>query len=421
MKLFHSIIGFAAAFSVSVAMADNAPLKYYNDATIPTFNSRTPMNADTTKPDSRLMTLDVMGIGLSVEMFRQSKAWEELQKHPKDSILPSDLSKYPSNYTVKDLATEKRAADVLEYGAGNFVEHWPIPTVSVWAYCNKPETPSIVSDGKTNYSWFYDRVDDLRMPAGMHYHRIASLGSFFRNEPEEVLERAFQFFEGNPEVPAVLLMMSDGDMTRLSVGDVSRKPYWSEGPRRFDSMTESFVVLVLARRDRVDALRPFAPQAATALHAAGPAKPGFKPSKYLPEPWTAEQLQQFDKLPTIAVLHRPIRVSYRKDKDGKPTFDPKLQAGLMHDQEQQTAFKTGFDAALKEIPDGKPARVFYDAGGPATGRNVVPLSLAAHASLPGFDLFNPEQGYDISARIGNTGAASPFVQWALAAIADSQK
>jgi len=132
MKLFHSIIGFAAAFSVSVAVADNAPLKYYNDATIPTFNSRTPMNAPAAKSDSRLMTLDVMGIGLSVEMFRQSKAWEELQKHPKDSILPSDLSKYPTNEKVKELATEKRAADVLEYGASHFVEHWPIPNVSIF-------------------------------------------------------------------------------------------------------------------------------------------------------------------------------------------------------------------------------------------------------------------------------------------------
>ena len=76
---------------------------------------------------------------------------------------------------------------------------------------------------KPNIDFFNDRVDDLRRPAGMHYHRIASLGSIFLNEPEEVLERAFQFFEQNPEVPALLLFMADGDMTRAMTGDMSRE------------------------------------------------------------------------------------------------------------------------------------------------------------------------------------------------------
>jgi hypothetical protein len=89
----------------------------------------------------------------------------------------------------------------------------------------------------------------------------------------------------------------------------------------------------------------------------------------------------------------------------------------MHDKAQHAVFKTGLDAALQEIPGGKPARVFDDAGGPAAGRHVVPRSLAAHHSRPDFDLFKPDQRYNLHARVGNTGAASPFMQWALAAIA----
>ena len=430
MKLLHTIIGVAAALTATLALAADAPLKDYNAVTNPIFNSRVLMTATPANASARLSTLEVMGIGLSVEMFRQAKVWEELQKHPGGSILPSDLSTYPTNYTVKELASGKRAADTLEYGGSHFVEYWPIPSLSVWPFCDDKEEPSVVSEGKTNYAFFYNRINRLSSEAGMHGHEIASLGSYFQNEPEEILERAFQFFDGHPEAPALLLLMSDGDMTRGIAGDKSRKPYWSEGPRRFDSMAESFVVLVLARRERVDALRPFAwhsaansgeefktqrDQRMNAKKVAGTLT--FKPSKYLPEPWSDQQLQQFDSLPTIAVLHRPIRVSYRKDKDGKPTVDPAHQASLMHEPEQQAAFKTAFDAALKEIPGGKPARVFYDTAGPATGRHVVPLSLALGASLPGFNLFNPEQGYDLSARIGNTGAASPFVQWALAAMA----
>lgn len=388
---------------------------------------------------SPIATLEVVGVGLSIEMFRQSQAWTEMLKHPKDSILPSDLSSYPTNSTIRELASEKRSADALEGGSSQFVEQWPIPSISIWSYCEKPEKPSIFSYGKTNYDFFNNRIEALRRPAGMHHHQIASLGSIFLNEPDEILERAFQFFDQNPDAPALLLYVSDGDINRSMTGDLTRAAYWEDGPRRIDSMTEAIVVLVLARRDRVDALRPFAPHATgdrnaqfhterdrqlnaarAAARAAGKPEPQqlvFKPSRYVPMPWTEEQLAQFDSLATIAVVHRPVRISYRKDKQGKPTFDPAQKTSLMHDQEQQAAFKTGLDAALRKIPGGKPARVFYDTGGPTAGRHVVPLSLAAHHSLPGFDLFKPDQGYDLHARVGNTGAASPFVQWALAAIA----
>jgi len=379
-----------------------------------------PMTVTANNPPSRLTTLDILGIGLSVEMFQQSDVWLAMQDNPNGSILPSDLSAYPTDEAAKELATEKRAAAALAGGASRFVELWPIPSVSVWPQWR--ETDPSDSGCKTSVDDFNCRVDCLRTPANMPAHRIDSLGAFFHDEPEEVLANAFLFFENNPEAPALLLLASDGDQIRSLTGDMNRENHWGNGPRRFDSMTESFAVLILARRDRVDQyLRPFAGSRATHLYAAGPAKSGFKPSKYLPEPWTAEQLDQFDALPTIAVLHRPIRVTYRKDKDGKPTFDPKQQDKLMHPQQMEAVFKAGFDEALKEIAGGKPARVFYDTGGPATGGHVVPLALTVNVSLPSFDLFNPEESYDISMRIGNTGASSPFVQWALASMACSEK
>ena len=439
MKISFIAFGFVASLAASVAFSAPPRVTRSSAATNFPLKIKAIMTNSDGNATARLTTLDLMGTGLSVEMFRQSQAWMEMQKHPKGSILPSDLSTYPTNYTVKKLATNKRSADVLEWGASRFVEGWPIPTITVWASCSDLEEPSIISPGKTNFSYFYDRVENLRRPAGMHYHQFTALGSIFLNEPEEVLERAFQFFDQNPEVPALLLFMADGDMSRSMTGDMSRESYWEEGPRRVGSMTEAMVVLVLARRDRVDALRPFAPHATgdrnaqfhverdrqlnaarAAARAAGKPEPlqlVFKPSRYVPQPWTAEQLAQFDSLATIAVVHRPVTVSYSKDKHGKPTFDPAQKASLMHDREQQAAFKTALDAALQGIPGGKPARVFYDTGGPAAGRHVVPLSLAAYHSLPDFDLFKPDQGYDLHARLGNTGAASPFVQWALAAIA----
>jgi hypothetical protein len=442
MKLSRVACGFIASLVAHTALAvEHTP--EFSNATLPPFNRMVAMNAPKTDTTPLLKSLDILGVGLSVEMFRQAHAWVEMQKKPKQSILPSDVRAFESNYTMKDLISNKRSADVLEWGASRFVEQWPIPSISIWPHCYKKERPDSRFGGKTNFDFVNDRVNDLRMPAGMHHHQIASLGAIFLDDPEDVLERAFQFFEQNPEVPALLLYVSDGDMIRQYTGDVSRRPYWEEGPRRVGSMTESMVALVLARRERVDALRLFAPNsegdrnaqyfaerdrqlnaaraAARAASKPEPTQLAFKPSRFLPKPWTAEQLSQFDQLPTIAVLHRPVRVTYRKDKHGKPTFDPAQKASLMHEQEQQADFKLGLDAALREISGGKPARVFYDTAGPATGHHVVPFTVAAYHSLPGFDLFKPEQGYDISARLGNTGAASPFVQWALAAIAGYQK
>jgi hypothetical protein len=422
-------------FSTTVALA--APLHSHSEATAATISPFNNNVAAQTTED--ITSIEVVGVGISVEMLRQSQVWQEMQKHPKGSALPADLSTYPTNVTVRDLATEKRSADVMEWGASRFVEHWPIPSLSIWPRSYNKEEVDTSFGGKTNFDFFNERVNDLRMPAGMHHHKIISLGAVFRNEPEDALERAFQFFEQNPEVPVLLLYASDGDMIRGLVGDESRKQYWEEGPRRPDSMAESMVSLLLVRRDRIDALRPFVryadgnqnakyflerdrqlAAARAAARVAGKPEPQsllFRPSKFLPAPWTEEQMQQFDGLPTIAVLHRPVRVSYRLDKHGKPTFDPAQKAKLMHEKEQQAAFKAGFEAALRAIPGVAPARVFYDTAGPATGRHVVPLSLAMHGSLPALDLFKPDQGYDIYARLGNTGAASPFVQWALASIA----
>ena len=282
-------------------------------------HSTHPVTVTANNLPSRLTTLDVLGVGLSVEMFQQSDVWRAMQKNPNGSILPAVSSAYPLEEQAKASATEERAAAVLASGASHFVAHWPIPSVAVWPHWRNNDLRESDSGKKTCRDDFKHRVDRLRTPANMLAHQVVSFDAFFHDHPEEVLERAFQFFEGNPEAPALLLLVSDGEQTRAITGDMSRVSYWGNGPRKVGSMAESFVVLMLARRERVDThLRPFAGSRETHLYKAGPAKPGFKPSKYLPEAWTAEQIDQFDALPTIAVLHRPIRVSYRQNKDGKP-------------------------------------------------------------------------------------------------------
>jgi hypothetical protein len=361
-----------------------------------------------------------VSFGLSIEMYQRAQVWEKLEEHLTDSMLPSDLSAYPIDEPIRELEADKRSAEALATALKPFVEHWPIPSVSVWPSNRKQEQSGAARND--NAEFFTGRIDSLRKQAGMQAHQIVSVGIFDSDEPEEILERIFTFFEVNPEVPALLVFATDGDLTRKLVGDISRKEYWEDGPRRFRSMATTVVALVLARRERVDAyLRPFAGSRATHLYPAGLAKPGFNPSKYLPQAWTAEQLDQFDALPTIAAVHRPIRVCYREKQDGKTSINGRQQVRIVPLQMRHAAFKEGVDTALQSIPGGKPSRVFFDTGDCETGGHIAPLSLAAHDSLPSLELTDPEVAIDFSRRIGNTGACSPVVMWALAALTAFKK
>jgi|GEM_PF-1786609 len=352
-----------------------------------------------------LESLCLYGVGLAAEMFDQSNVWDAVKCSEQRSILPVSQNAFSSDIVLRQAERSSRSANTLASGIQDFVSSWPIPSLSVWPNC---KTPSADLKGGTSY--FAEYIGNVKTEAGLEAHRIASLGAFCLDDPEEVLERTFQFMDGYPEVPAILLYVSDGDLTRSLTGDTSRASYWTDGPRRHGSMCETSVALLLARPERVDALKSF-------VMNRGGAAPEFNATKHLQNPWSIDQLRQFYSMTSIAELHRPIRISYRKDKDGKPTFVPASQASTMRAKEKEDAAKAGLGAVLGCLNAATIGRVFYDTGGPENGANVVPLCLALGEALPDLDLFDPKQGYDIHARIGNTGAASPFVQWVLAAMA----
>ncbi|HHJ2154677.1 TPA: DUF2875 family protein, partial [Pseudomonas aeruginosa] len=102
------------------------------------------------KTSPRLETLDVLSIGMSLDVFRQGQVWKALQEQNAvqaealhvGSILPMDPKKYPTSADDKDMAYEKRQADALELGLKNFLEKWPIPTVTVVRSWD-PSTPNL--------------------------------------------------------------------------------------------------------------------------------------------------------------------------------------------------------------------------------------------------------------------------------------
>jgi len=132
----------------------------------------------------------------------------------------------------------------------------------------------------------------------------------------------------------------------------------------------------------------------------------FKPTPYIPVRWTTWQVKQFDDAPLLGYLHRPIDVKLT-DEHGQP-----LKTVL-----QAAALKEGWEQAMATLPDNKePKRVFYDTSGDRQW--VIPLNQALAQigpTAPSPD--NVKEGYDIGARIGDTGVSSPLVQIGLGLIA----
>ncbi len=105
-------------------------------------------------------------------------------------------------------------------------------------------------------------VNDMRIPAGLHWHRIVNLqdGIICNDTPEGVLEALFRLFERNPDLPAVLIYANEGFNMALSLMAKGEKPIGvGTGPRQPGELTDTMVALIVGRPERVDWLRQFAP------------------------------------------------------------------------------------------------------------------------------------------------------------------
>lgn len=382
---------------------------------------------------SRLETLDVLSIGLSVDVFRQGQAWAALQQQDAaqanslhvGSALPLDPKKYPVTADDKDMAYEKRQLDALELGLRSFPEKWPIPTVTVvrgW----DPKTPNLRFTPDMTQTMLTGLVDSLRPEAGLHWHRILNLpnGIACDNHSEFIIESLFELFERSPDLPAVLIYAVDGvNMAgALSSRDVKLKSLGAgSGPRQPGQLTDSMVALVVGRPERINWLRFYAPYTKVNKNPIDPEFTGwarqpkqtFVPSPFIPQPWTKRGLEQWDALQILAVLHRPVTVPLdNPDKPDKPGTRLKNDA-------LTAALAGGWKKATDSITP-PPARVFYDAGQKPVVPALAELMPALKAAESPVDLLESKESYDLTQRLGDTGAASPFVGIALATMATYQ-
>ncbi|WP_321868425.1 type VI lipase adapter Tla3 domain-containing protein [Paraburkholderia tropica] len=389
----------------------------------------TPMPTNSSRPSEaanppRLTTLAILSVGLSLDVFRQGQVWDALQKQdaaqPESvhlgSILPMDPEKYPVTGDAKDMAYDKRKADALELGLGSFVEEWPVPTVTVVRGWDK-NARDLLDPKEAIEEFLPAMVDGLRPNAGLHWHRILSLpnGVLCSDTPEGTIEAVFRLFEHYPTLPAVLIYAVDGFNMAATLS--TRKDYkkllgGGTGPRIPGELTDSMVALIVARPERVNWLRFFAPYTKPNANPISPLFTGwdrhppqpFEPAPFIPEPWTQRSFEEWDALPVLAWLHRPVVVP------------------LTHSSKRlkNDALQTALADGWKQATDGisvPPSRMFYDGGQKPVKSPLSELMPALKEAGSPLDLLESKESYDLTQRLGDTGAASPFVGIALATMA----
>jgi hypothetical protein len=427
----------------------------------------------------REYVLEVIGMGVTLDKFRQGALWKVLTEgDAHTTIREQDKEKYPWSEMERSGITGGRAGDTLENGAKHTPMYWGVP--SFYAAC-----PSLNPAEQGSAS---DPIGGLAAGArssGMASHLFATGPWQLAEYPDRLLEQVFAFFDGHPDIPYVVVG-ADDDMYARDMGRAPGTPRLLKDGHYIPEMPDSSALFVLARRERVDALRPFAwedpqndfvqnqlrwmyydlmqavaqPRRETPAHA--PAEIGayaghddkyqsvaqrqptveewleaaaafaqrpdvrgvglsgafddfnpwahrppreWKPTPWFPIPWNKDQLATFDRLPTLGYIHRPVFVKFT-DEDGH---------ALTRREQRQQALRTGWQQALQTLPEAErvngPVRVITGNGGKVEQTIILHNVLNEYATQGGAELTSkPGALIDTDLRLGNTGAATLFVQ-----------
>lgn len=423
-------------------------------------------NAKSGKETHQEYVLEIIGLGVTLDKFRQAKLWDALQKGSSyTSIREQDPKKYPWTGSDKDGDGGSRAYDALENGVNFTPLYWGLPSFYAGSPILDPAKQPSLEEPMAG-------LVAGAGTSGMAWH-LFSIASWKLDEhPDKLLNDVFEFFDTHPDVPYVLVHSEDSVGTR----DGGRKP---GTPRKLvdgyyiPDMPDATAAFVLARRERIDPLRPYVwddpdnkfvyeqlrgmyyklmqslpsrdkllepdvfsqrqptvPEwlAATAKFARRPDVRGvgvyqfnainpwlhhppqtWKPTPWFPIPWNREQMATFDRLPSFGFVHRPVFVKF-KDENGKP---------VTRRDERQKIFNAGWQEALQTLPEAErtkgAARIIAATGKQPAQQLMLEGMLhdyAAHGG-PEIDSSKTAQFINTDHRLGNTGAATFFVQMAI--------
>ena len=421
-----------------------------------------------TEKARREYVLEVLGLGVTYEKYRQGKLWDALQQgNPHASIREQDPKKYEWSGNDKAGDSGSRALDALENGVEPSPMFWGVPSM----YAGSPiENPA----------WQPSDIQPIAGLAagaestGMAWHLFVTGPWQLGERPDQLLEQAFALFDKYPDLPYLVLLSND-DMDMRDRSSAPGTPWKVKDGYYIPERPDATAVFVLARRERVEPLRPYVwddpdndylqenlrrmyfklrrdvpnpeklahpekfnggrqPTVAEWLQAAAafaknpvfekkdgnslvdafkrwanhPPK-DWKPTPWFPVPWNREQMQAFDNLPSLGFIHRPVFVKF-EDEHRKP---------VTRRDARQKLLEAGWRQALQTLPDAErakgPARIV------AAFDNNVDHLVAMEGMLhqyaaqggPEIDSGKTAQFINTDRRLGNTGAATFFMQMAL--------
>jgi hypothetical protein len=393
--------------------------------------------------------LDLVGVGVAVETWRnhpsypKNNLWQAVQDSNGSYIISQDPKQYPKTLPEWQMMAAKRNSDTIEAAVWEFMDRYPLPVSVVAPSFGEPEAgearelsrkSNAVSIVATKVTGKYTEPGSFR---GLLTQSGQVVNSYLNDEPDALWQTLFSTFERNADVPAIGVAAKDSAMHRALSFIRSDPPRYEKlaaeqayRPKQARVISDSFAMLVLAQRSRVERLRPFAPFVSDTMvvknrsgrfsrnwsEFAGwkqnPPTP-FVPTPFLAKPWTPFQVEQFDHLEHLGTVYRPQVVSYL-DGAGKP-----VKAA-----EKVARMETALRAALAPLGGKLPVRIFYDYGSVWDDRNsgarLVPLVQSLNAVDDDFDLLDPKRGFDLARILGDTGAASAFVGVSLASMAGRQ-
>ena len=92
---------------------------------------------------------------------------------------------------------------------------------------------------------------------GMAWHLFVTGPWQLAERPDQLLEQAFAFFDAHPDLPYLVLLSADDAADRGYMQVPGSPPLVSDG-YYIPEYSDASAVFVLARRERVDPLRPYA-------------------------------------------------------------------------------------------------------------------------------------------------------------------
>ncbi|MDC8759012.1 type VI lipase adapter Tla3 domain-containing protein [Janthinobacterium fluminis] len=215
-----------------------------------TVKTTQPQDAASSQRDKREYVLEVIGLGVTLDKYRQGALWAALQKgSPYVTIREQDKEKYPYSNMEKDGLSGERGGASLENGAQYTPMYYGVPVFDAEPpvfnsrMIEKPDSPLMGLAGGA-------------VSSGMAWHLFVIGDRRFGEHPDRILDDVFAFFDAHPDVPYIVLNSEDSMATRDLYRPDGSAPLMHDG-NYIPEMPDASALFVLARRERVDAVRPF--------------------------------------------------------------------------------------------------------------------------------------------------------------------